>query len=169
MTNEQAVKILKVWDQQEINFPHKSTEFLLEVTADRCRRIGIMPRCDCSDVAEAIFRLRVDQAMSEPLFRLRVDQAMSEPFTFMPNPILKHVKCSVHKHTKNNPVACILCPDKAAVTKASLAPLAQPSDLPTMSVDLCAACAKSFYALMFPNRGLAGKAAWKRSKKKGRA
>ena len=44
----------ELFDEVESEFPEKSTEFLLEVTAERARQMGIKPNCDSGDVAAAL-------------------------------------------------------------------------------------------------------------------
>ncbi len=47
--------LVKLFDECEEQFPDKSTEFLLEITAERARMRGIK-NCDCGDVTEALFQ-----------------------------------------------------------------------------------------------------------------
>ena len=53
MKVKKAQAIRKIWNETEKDFPSKSTEFLLEVTARRCYQSG-WTGVDCSDVAEAL-------------------------------------------------------------------------------------------------------------------
>lgn len=49
-----ARKIRTVWDEMENEFDDKSTEFLLEVTAQTVRERFNIPDFDCGDVAKAL-------------------------------------------------------------------------------------------------------------------
>jgi hypothetical protein len=53
MTPQKSQLIREIFKETENDFPDKSTEFLLEVAAERCRNNGIKGT-DCSDVAEAL-------------------------------------------------------------------------------------------------------------------
>jgi len=47
-------RIKEVFNETENDFPDKSTEFVLEITAQRCVERKIKRDCDAGDVAEAI-------------------------------------------------------------------------------------------------------------------
>lgn len=48
-------KLRVLFRDAEAEFPdHKSTEFLLELAAQRARELGIKKDCDAGDVAEAL-------------------------------------------------------------------------------------------------------------------
>lgn len=49
-------RIADLFDAIETEFPDKSTEFLLELTAHNARRRGIKKKCDSGDVADALFQ-----------------------------------------------------------------------------------------------------------------
>ncbi len=54
MNYSKALDIRGVYREVENEFPDKSTEFILEVAAERCRIHQIYRDCDASDIAEAL-------------------------------------------------------------------------------------------------------------------
>ncbi len=49
-----AKAVVEVYNETENQFDEKSTAFILEVTAERCRERGIITDCDCGHVVDAL-------------------------------------------------------------------------------------------------------------------
>ena len=54
MKQRTTIELKELFNECESEFPDKSTEFLLEYTAEMARIRKIKFDCDCGDVAEAI-------------------------------------------------------------------------------------------------------------------
>ena len=55
MKQKKAKALAEFFDEAENDFPDKSTEFLLEIAAERARHRGYHG-VDCGDIAEALFQ-----------------------------------------------------------------------------------------------------------------